>query len=144
MKFNSAYSVFKFDTNNSGNGREIPQYFLDEKTKEIKPVLSDEGIQAVHSLYDDIQKNRNANDYKKALQLGVLDTTNAVDWQEQDFSEVGSFEQIQQSFNVIAEKTGKNVFELIEDYKTKLMNEKLQEVQQEVKQENKEVEGENK
>lgn len=133
MKFNSAYSTFEFDVNNAGNGQAIPQFYLNEKTKEIEPVLTEEGEQAVHSLYADIQKNRNANDYKKALQMGTLDTTNAVDWKEQDFSEVGSFEDIQNAFNRVSEKTGKNVFDLIEEYKTNLVNEKAKEVLEEVK-----------
>lgn len=141
MEFKTGYSEFKADEflTNSGNGKNVPQFYLDEKNKVIKPKLDKDGKQVMHSLYDDIQKNKNANDYKKALMLNpsLMDSDN-VDWKDMDVSEMGDFETINNAFNKVKNATGKDVFELLKEYESKLNSvskEKEKETVQETKQE---------
>ncbi len=150
MNFKNGYSSFELDEfqNNSGDGKEVPQFYLDEKNKVIKPKFDKDGNQVYHSLYDDIQKNRNANDYKKALVLNPdMLKDFSPDWEDADVSEFGDFETINKAFNKVQEVSGKNVFDLIEEYKTKLVNDKLKEtdsVKDKVKKEISDVKGESK
>lgn len=145
MEFKTGYSEIKADEflTNSGNGKNVPQFYLDEKNKVIKPKLDKDGKQVMHSLYDDIQKNKNVNDYKKALMLNpkLMDADN-VDWENMDVSEMGDFETINNAFNKVKNATGKDVFELLKEYENKLNSvskekETVQETKQEIVKEDK-------
>lgn len=77
----------------SGNGKKVPQYELVDGV--IKPKLDKDGNQVFHSLYADIQKHKNVNDYKKIInQAGLENVSSAPDWKEQDLSDIGTFSEL--------------------------------------------------
>lgn len=56
---------------NPGNGKAVPQFELNDENKVVPVVNEKTGEQVVHNLYNDIQLNKNANNYKNMLESGV-------------------------------------------------------------------------
>lgn len=92
-----------FKKTNSGNGSAIPQYELIDDVVVAKK--DQDGKQVYHSLYQDIQNNKSANDYKKILEQVGLDNFPGKDtsWKGIDVSNIGTFNDLVKSNNKIQE-----------------------------------------
>lgn len=55
---------------NSGNGKNVAKYYLDNSDGILKKQLNKDGQQVYFSLYDNIQLNSKTNDYKTFLNAG--------------------------------------------------------------------------
>lgn len=105
-KFVTFYTVDPkkhFKKTNSGNGSAVPQYELIDEV--ITPKKDKDGKQVYHSLYQDIQNNKSANDYKKILEQVGLDNFPGKDtsWKAIDVSDIGTYNDLVKSNNKVQE-----------------------------------------
>ncbi|UPW36332.1 hypothetical protein [Peromfec virus RodF8_48] len=117
----------------SGNGKSIPQYEVDNGV--IVPKLDKDGNQIMYSLYDDIQKSKNVNDYQKLLKNGAGDLViKAPDWKDNDITNIGTLSDIIAANDKVNQALVKNNVSNVSELINKFVGQK-QEQKQDQKQE---------
>ncbi|AZL82737.1 hypothetical protein [Apis mellifera associated microvirus 57] len=121
----------------AGDGKAVPQYYLDLKTLEIKKRMVEVEVidkktgektvkleQATHSLYDDIQKFKDVNSIEKYQQMvndGIVTPPTVPTGQEVDYTQTQDIERMYETLNKL-NAVGVTPEQLIERYKAYLQD----------------------